>query len=200
MPSWLERNRLTEPQVKQHLGTMASPDPDHVRRVVIGVLVTMMTAGCSEVLDVATAPRAEGPPPGLEFPECQAESYDFIGEGTLAGLGLDVATPVPPPDPDRPAMIWVTHDLLPHDVGEPGGPVEMVRMLCFRFEDGSGGSGWPVDPAWQPPGSAASAGQAEATNDDQPWTLLAVGLAVVVALGISVIAFRTGGERRQRQP
>jgi hypothetical protein len=48
-------------------------------------------------------------------------------------------------------MIWVTHDLLPHDFGAPGGPVEMTRMLCFEFADGSGGSGWPVDEACSRP-------------------------------------------------
>ena len=54
-------------------------------------------------------------------------------------------------DPHRDAMIWVTHDLKEYDRGEPGGPVELVRMLCFEFDDGSGGSEWPVDPGWQPP-------------------------------------------------
>lgn len=60
---------------------------------------------------------------------------------------------MPPPDPNRLAMIWVTHDLLPYDRGEPGGPVEMTRMMCFQFANGSGGSEWPVDAARQPPGS-----------------------------------------------
>ena len=84
-------------------------------------------------------PCLTGPQP--PFAECRAESYDFVGRGTLAGLGLDAATPVPPPDPHRNAMIWVTHDLKEYDRGEPGGPVEMTRMLCFEFDDGSGGSG-----------------------------------------------------------
>jgi hypothetical protein len=89
--------------------------------------------------------------PLAAYPECQSEAFDFVGRGTLRALGLHTVTPVPPPDIDRAAMIWVTHDLMPHDFGPPGGPVEMTRMLCFEFADGSGGSGWPVDSTWRPP-------------------------------------------------
>ena len=99
-------------------------------------------------------PMPIGEPAGPDpagFPECQAEEFDFVGTATLRGLGLHTATPVPPPDIDRVAKIWVTRDLMPHDFGPPGGPVEMTRMLCFEFADGSGGSGWPVDAAWEPP-------------------------------------------------
>jgi hypothetical protein len=73
------------------------------------------------------------PPP----PECEAESYVFAGRGTFADLGLQPHVPAPLPDPDRPAMIWIT-----------GGT---ARMMCFEFEDGSGGTEWPVDSGWQPP-------------------------------------------------
>jgi hypothetical protein len=113
----------------------------------LGAIFGMILTGCAGMLDLS-GPRATEPPAPQNFPECEAESYDFVGEGTLRGLGLHVATPVPPPDPDRPAMIWVTHDLKRWDHGEPGGPFEMVRMLCFEFADGSGGSEWPVDPTW----------------------------------------------------
>jgi len=119
-----------------------------------------------------------------------AESYDFVGEGTLAGLGLDTATPVRPPNPNQPAMIWVTHDLLPHDAGEPGGQVEMTRMLCFEFADGSGGSEWPVDPGWQPPGSASSGAQADSPGTVVP--LAIVALIAVLLVGASFFAFRRG--------
>ena len=50
-------------------------------------------------------------------------------------------------------MIWVTRDPVRFDAGGPDGS----RMLCFEFDDGSGGSEWPVDAAWQPPGAAVSA-------------------------------------------
>lgn len=157
-------------------------------RAFLGALVAVLLAGCAAWFDVGI-PEANAPEVPSSFPECQAESYDFVGEGTLAGLGLDVATPVPPPTPERMAKIWVTHDLIPHDLGEPGGPVEMTRMLCFEFGDGSGGSGWPVDPAWQPPRSAPSDAQGIAV----PPALLLLGLVVLLAIGVSAIAFRRRG-------
>ena len=73
------------------------------------------------------------PPPE----ECEADSYLFAGRGTFADLGLQPYVPAPLPDPERPAMIWIT-----------GGT---VHMMCFEFEDGSGGTEWPVDSGWQPP-------------------------------------------------
>ena len=128
----------------------------------------------------------DGPAP-LGDPTCLAESYDFVGEATLAGLGLEGAVPAELPTPNQPAMIWVTADLQPHDAGPEGGPVEMTRMLCFEFADGSGGSAWPVDPDWQPPGAA------ELTAPEGvslPPSLLLVGLGVLLAIGVSVVAFR----------
>ncbi len=87
----------------------------------IATVAFLALTGCASVADLG-APRATGPDP-VGFPECKSESYDFAGQGTLAGLGLDTATPVPPPNPNQPATIWVTHELKPHDLGEPGGPV-----------------------------------------------------------------------------
>ena len=109
--------------------------------------------GAESGLDVTAPIRVSGQAPA-GFPECQAEAFDFAGRGTLRGLRLDEATPVPPPYIDRVGMIWVTHDLMPHDFGPPGGQVEMTLMLCFEFADGSGGSGWRVDPTWRPPTTA----------------------------------------------
>lgn len=143
--------------------------------------------GCSGGIGLGLPLATSGPDPGIDFPECRAESYDFAGEGTLAGLGLDKATPVAPPDPERPAMIWVTHDLKPRDPGPEGGPIEMTRMLCFRFADGSGGSEWPVDPEWQPPGQIADDGSAAPTN---LLALAAVGLTFGLVAAISVVAFK----------
>ncbi len=153
-------------------------------RAGIGVLTALALAGCAGVAELDGG-RATGPDP-VGFPECQAESYDFAGEGTFRALGLEAAVPVPPPDPERRAMIWVTHDLLPYDSGPPGGPVEMTRMMCFEFPDGSGGSEWPVDAAWQPPGAAASEGQGPAVPQ-----LILVAFAVLLVTVASVVAFRT---------
>lgn len=123
------------------------------------------------------------------FPECQADAFDFVGRGTLRELGLHAATPVPPPDIDRVAMIWVTRDLMPHDAGPEGGPIEMTRMLCFEFADGSGGSGWPVDAAWRPP-AIGPAPAADADTASPPPLLLVALLALLLVTG-SVFAFRT---------
>ena len=148
--------------------------------------------------EAAATPEPVAAPPGVVsplapagFPECAAAEFDFVGEGTLRGLGLDTATPATLPDIDRVGMIWVTRDLMPHDFGPPGGPVEMTRMLCFEFPDGSGGSGWPVDAAWQPPGGPAI-GSGTADTGGQQSTLLAVGLVVLLAVLVSVFAFRRG--------
>lgn len=124
------------------------------------------------------------------FPECQAAAFDFVGEGTLRGLGLHTATPVVPPDIDRMGMIWVTRDLMPHDPGPSGGPVEMTRMLCFEFPDGSGGSGWPVDPAWRPPADGAIVADNADAGSLSP-TLLLAALVVLLVTGVSALAFRS---------
>lgn len=160
-------------------------------RAFLGALVAMMLAGCAALFGGA-APQAIAEPAQapLGDPTCLAESYDFVGEGTLAGLGLDVATPVLPPEPNRVAMIWVTHDLFPHDTDLADGPVEMTRMLCFEFADGSGGSGWPVDPAWQPPAKAVPS---EAQGIPVPPALLLLAVVVLLAIGVSVVAFRRRG-------
>lgn len=122
------------------------------------------------------------------FPECQAAEFDFVGKGTLRGLGLDTVTPVPPPDINRVGMIWVTRDLKPYDPGPAGGQVEMTRMLCFEFDDGSGGSGWPVDPTWRPPNDRApDSGDASAETPSPALPLLVVALLAVAG---SVVAFR----------
>ena len=169
---------------------MASSPPIVVAvgRRLLGFLTVLSVAGCAVALDLG-ASRANGPAP-VNFPECRAESYDFVGEGTLRELGLDVATPVPPPNPGAVAMIWVTHDLKPYDEGAPGGPVEQVRMLCFEFRDGSGGSEWPVDPTWQPPAAQLAAGQGDGPGGGTPAPILLAGIIAAVLVAVSGFAFR----------
>jgi hypothetical protein len=73
-------------------------------------------------------------------------------------LGLDVAASVAPPDPDRVGMLWVTHELKPHDLGGPGvGQSSGTECSAFEFRDGSDGSGWPVDSSWRPPSALGTA-------------------------------------------
>ena len=165
----------------------ARPDARHHReaatRALLAVLLTAALAACG--IGVSGALPADEVPPPIGFPECNADAYDFAGQGTLRQLGLDKATPVPPPDPDQPAMIWVTHDLKPHDFGAPGGEVEMVRMLCFEFPDGSGGSEWPVHPDWRPP--IADAQSTETSSSGFPAALLVAGLTAAVLLTVSLV-------------
>ncbi len=84
-------------------------------------------------------------------------------------------------------MIWVTRDLLPFDHGQPGGPVEMTRMMCFEFPDGTGGSQWPVDAAWQLPTVAGGAPEGVSLSPG----LVLVALAVLLAIAVSALAFRS---------
>lgn len=143
---------------------------------------------------VADEPEVAVVPPGvpddlISYPECWAQTFAFIGEGTLRGLGLDTATRVPPPDIDRAAKIWVTGDLMPNDPGPEGGPIQRTRMLCFEFADGTGGSGWPVDPDWRPPADQASASSdVDSASLSQPILVLVI-LVVVLLIG-GLLAFR----------
>ena len=79
-------------------------------------------------------------------------------------------------------MIWVTRDPVPFDAAAPEGS----RMLCFEFDDGSGGSEWPVNAAWQPPGAAAD----DAVPVTSAIPLLLVAVVTVLAVGGTLLAFR----------
>ncbi len=139
-----------------------------------------VVAACSAL----TLAPSEGPLPTPD-PECLDASYDFVGEATLAQLGLENATPGVLPHVDWPAQIRVTHAefATPHFGGS-------ARMLCFQFLDGSGGSEWPVHPGWRPPHVA---GSPESAGDGPPILLIAVGGLFVIA--VSAIAFRRSGAR-----
>jgi hypothetical protein len=126
----------------------------------------LLIAGCGLWPQV---PVADDVPMG--DPACRAERYLFAGRGTLADLGLVGQSAAPLPDPERPAMIWVTED----------------HTLCFEFEDGSGGSDWPVDEAWQPPGANGSAAAGTTSSIPQ---LIAIGAIALGFAAISLLAFR----------
>lgn len=149
-----------------------------MRALLIPSLLAVL-AGCAAIWDPGMDPPAAGQPP---FPECRAEGYAFAGRGTFAGLGLVGQSKADLPEPNRPAMIWVTRDPVPFDAAEPGGS----RMLCFEFDDGSGGSEWPINPAWQPPGAAVGTPSAS----DATISLLLLGVVSVVVIAAAVIAFR----------
>lgn len=135
--------------------------------VLSGILALLGGCAATSSLGVDAA-DAEIPP----FPECRAESYAFAGRGTFAALGLVGQSAATLPEPNRPAVIWVTREPVAFDAAAPGGS----RMLCFEFDDGSGGSEWPVNAAWQPPGAEVSA----EGNAGLPALLVAVLTMIVV--------------------
>jgi hypothetical protein len=140
--------------------------------------VVAAVSGCSAaLLDGTDVP----PPP----PECAADQYLFAGRSTLRNLGLVGRSRAPLPEPDRPAMIWVTADLLPFDPGLEGGELETTRMLCFEFDDGSGGSQWPVDAAWLPPNALSATEEGAPTG-----MLLLIVVGALVVAGVSFLGFR----------
>jgi hypothetical protein len=142
--------------------------------------------GCAAIPGLApAAPAAPAAGPAPPFEECRAESYAFAGRSTFNQLGLVGQSAAELPDPDRPAMIWVTRDPVPFDAGDHAGS----RMLCFEFEDGSGGSEWPVNAAWQPPGAAAP-GDAGTDSPGTNWAIPALLISVVALLVVGGLAFR----------
>lgn len=146
----------------------------------LNLLLAAFVTGCVGGL-TGPIPAAEAPAPPFE--DCRADSYDFAGEATLAGLGLVGTTPADLPEPNRPAKIWVTHETIGDD--PPG-----VRSLCFEFDDGSGGSDWPVNADWRPPGALPAAGS---TSADDPSPLGALALVTTLAAAVvvgSLLAFR----------
>ena len=145
-------------------------------RVRAALLPSMLAVlgGCATLSGAGDGTSDVGEPE----PECQAASYAFAGRGTLAGLGLVGQSAAELPEPNRPATIWVTSDPVPFDAAAPGGS----RMLCFQFDDGSGGTEWPVNAAWQPPGASS----APEVNLGIPLMLI----AVVTMLVVGGLAFR----------
>lgn len=156
----------------------------------VGLVLTLALTGCGMLPAVdLDGPVASVPPPPFE--DCVAEEYLYFGENTLAALGLDAVTRAPlGGDAHRVGKIWVTADFLPLDHGPPGGlDTEMVRMFCASFPDGSGLSSWPVDETWRPPVPVVNA-TSDASTTAPPWPLLLGAVAAVIAVGLSIVAFR----------
>jgi hypothetical protein len=155
-----------------------------MRAVLFGVLVGVLV-GCSVAPGVGIGAADVPVPP---FPECVAGEYAYVGETTMAALGVSRPSGRPPPDVNRVGMIWVTADRRPN-AGEPGGPVE-ARMLCIEFRDDGGEisamTNFPVVDSWEPPGSRESPALAAPVA----WQLLLVGLGVVLLVATSLVAFR----------
>jgi len=76
---------------------MTTPSATRATRALLAVLLTAALAACD--IGVSRALPADEVPPPIGFPECNADAYDFAGQGTLHQLGLDKATPVPTAGP-----------------------------------------------------------------------------------------------------
>jgi hypothetical protein len=155
-----------------------------MRAAVLGVFLGALVA-CSitpdTLIDAADVPV----PP---FPECVADQYAYVGETSMAALGVSRPSGRPPPDRNRVGMIWITADRRPN-AGEPGGPVE-ARMLCIEFPDDGGEisamTNFPVVDSWQPPGSRDSLALAAPVAGQ----LVLVGVGVALVVAASLMAFR----------
>ena len=156
-----------------------------VRAAMLAGMLAVL-GGCAAIPGLAPDAPADAVP-APPFEECRVASYAFAGRSTFTELGLVGQSAAELPDPDQPAMIWVTRDPVPFDAAAPGGS----RMLCFEFDDGTGGSEWPVNAAWQPPGAAA-AGHVTADSPDVNWSLPALLIAVVALVVVGGLAFRRG--------
>jgi hypothetical protein len=149
-------------------------------------------------IGVAVDPAA----PGLQpFPECQTDEYAFVGESSLAALGLadDLGGG---PDASRVGMIWVTANPVtqPQPVPVGGGKLgdqPAQRWVCVQWPDGSG-MGGSVPDEWVPPESAVTAVATEA--QEIPLGTLAVLVGAVVLIGFSFVAFRREGGPSAGEP
>jgi hypothetical protein len=156
-----------------------------MRAIHLSILVGALAAcsiGPGGRIDAADEPV----PP---FPECVADEYAFVGETTMAALGVSRPSGRPPPDADRVGMIWVTADRRFNE-GEPVGMAE-GRMLCIEFPDDGGEisamTNFPVVDSWQPPGAADTTQPGVGV----PWQVLPAALGAAVLIATSIVAFRS---------
>jgi hypothetical protein len=153
-------------------------------KITIALAVLCLSTAC------AIVPSAGVAGPDAPFPECQADRYAFVGESSLAALGVNTFDG---PDANRVGSVWITAEEVAVDIGPapvPGGEPfvqEPSRMVCVEFADGSGMSG-PIDDGWQPPGGP----QAALAGGDAgfPPAPLIVVIVVAIVAGASFLAFR----------
>ena len=139
----------------------------------------LLSSGCG-----ATVPGDEVRDPPFE--ECAADSYTFVGESTLAQLGLSSLWPE---ESRTVADIWITAERVEQQPAVPGGQQPPPqRALCMLFSDG--GMATAIEPDWQMPGAFPDL--ADPTNEGIGGLGLLVGGAVMLIGVTSVLAFRSG--------
>ena len=156
------------------------------RRLVAGAAgVLCMLAGSA----CAALPAAGvGEPP---FPECKADTYSFVGESTLAALGLGDMWPE---QRSARAEIWVTAEVVDPEPIPGQLPMEPARMICMELDDGSGMAA-PIDADWQPPSLAGDIATSVGSGPVVGGAIV-IGLALLIGL-VSFFAFRGGPDRDQ---
>lgn len=153
--------------------------------VIVPVIVLLGACGLSTVpIDGGKGVAVPGVP---DLPCGQTTEFAFVGETSLAAIGLDDFGP----DSQRVGMVWVTAGPVGMDGPPmPAGAVELenARMVCVQFPDGSG-MVTNIDDAWQPPAGSAAASQP--ADAQPPFALLGLIGAAVLVIGVSFIAFRS---------
>lgn len=110
------------------------------------LVVVGLQAACTAL--PADAVADPNPP---EDPECRAETYDFVGRGTLKSLGIlhpdraDARTDFY----DVPGTFWVPQGVT-RQYERDDGRTEEVRVFCATLDDGGTLINLPVAPWWQP--------------------------------------------------
>lgn len=177
---------------------------------IAALLAALVVAACAPVaqpvgravaepaVGIAVDPAA----PGLQpFPECQTDEYAFVGEASLAAIGLGQLAGGA--EANRVGMIWVTANpvVMPQPAPIGGGnipAVEADRFVCVQWADGSGmGSTVPDD--WQPPADLASVTSTQ-PEPQVPLGTLAVLVGAFVLIGFSIVAFRSDRGSSAREP
>jgi hypothetical protein len=149
-----------------------------------GAVCMLVGSACAAVLPAADV----GEPP---FAECKADTYAFVGEATLAALGLGEMWPE---ERGTRAEIWITAEAIdPQPI--PGQvPMEPQRMICMELDDGSGMAG-PIADDWQPPSIADDLATSVGSGPVVGGAIV-IGLALLIGL-VSFFAFRGGPDREQ---
>jgi hypothetical protein len=148
----------------------------------IGIVKWLGVIGVATLMTGCAIGGLAGPTPPAFAGCADATRFAFVGETTLAALGLNQSDPA---EGNRIGTIWVTTDKVDLQ-GEPV-PAGMTKLplsraVCVQWPDGSGMSG-PIDDGWQPPaGVTASQGI--------PAPLIALVVGVLLLGGASYLAFR----------
>lgn len=163
--------------------------------------VAALLAGVLAACSAGIVPGRVTPDRPAPFPECQADAYAFVGEASLAAIGLaEVAGRGP--EANRVGAVWVTAEPVDPDafgapvIGPDGGAVAGPppgRAVCVEWPDGSGMM-TVIDGSWQPPGVAAGL-SASSSDDGLPFGLIGAVIAMLVLVGVSYLAFRRGEAR-----